>query len=507
MGSFSPLANTTFRNSFFPSGATSAAATVNPKNSAPQNSRILIGFSDAYTNPRQIQEFHDNLRTQKAAQLRSFDQYSPDANRRQWAPMTSHFLYELWLATARIHSNALAIVDFSADRYWTFTDVLREGERVLTNPSPIQFIDGSGPDFIFKLLRAWRAGSLTCPLEPEQSSPSFDTLPTNCEHLKLTSASSGPPKCIAFTGAELAADAANIVSTMLLNEDAPNIGCISLAHSYGFSNLVLPLLLHGIPLFLIPAPLPELILSTAKKARWVTLPAVPALWKTWHETRSVPHNVHVAISAGAPLPLDLEVAIFQRSALKIHNFYGSSECGGIAYDGTSLPRTENCVGSALNNVRLSLSPTGTLVVESDAVGETYFPEPQPALRSGRFETTDLAEIREGVVYLRGRLTDLLNIAGRKASPDAIEAILRTHPAVVECIVFGISEAAQDRSETVVAAVHAKAPVQISDLTTFLSGKLPAWQIPRRWWFTEELAPNNRGKISRAEWKNRYSQKQ
>ena len=56
-----------------------------------------------------------------------------------------------------------------------------------------------------------------------------------------------------------------------------------MAYSYGFSNLVLPLLLHGIPLFLAPAPLPE-ILRGAAKAHWnLTVAGVPALWHAWHK--------------------------------------------------------------------------------------------------------------------------------------------------------------------------------------------------------------------------------
>jgi long-chain acyl-CoA synthetase len=417
--------------------------------------------------------------------------------------MTSQFLYEQWLKTARAHSRELALFDSASATSWTFADLLREADRSTSNPQPIHAVQGSGPEFIFNLLRGWRNGLVTCALDPEQKPPALQTLPPNCEHLKITSASSGPPKCIAFTGPQLAADAANIVSTMGLDTNSPNIACISLAHSYGFSNLILPLLLHGIPLFLVPAPLPELILKTAKQARSVTLPAVPALWKTWHQTKSIPPNISVAISAGAPLPLDLEQQIFQTSHLKIHNFYGSSECGGIAYDRTNTPRTvPNCVGSALDNVRLSLSSTGTLVIESTAVGETYLPEPQPTLRSGRFETTDLAELRDQLVFLHGRASDLLHIAGRKASPDAIESILRTHPAVLECIVFAIQES-DDRVDTVVAALNTKSAVPISDLTQFLSQKIPAWQIPRRWWFTPDLAPNNRGKLSRPDWKRRY----
>ena len=87
------------------------------------------------------------------------------------------------------------------------------------------------------------------------------------------------------------ADAENIVATMGLRADWPNLGVISMAHSYGFSNLVLPLLLHGIPLILAPAPLPEIIRRAAENEPAITLAAVPAMWRAWHEADAIPPGV------------------------------------------------------------------------------------------------------------------------------------------------------------------------------------------------------------------------
>jgi long-chain acyl-CoA synthetase len=422
--------------------------------------------------------------------------------------MSSHFLYEQWLATAQRFSRERALLSCGEDRAWTFQELLDEAEREKASSKAPLFPQGNGAEFILSLLRAWRSGSVACPLDGGQAAPDLANLPEYCAHVKITSASSGPPKCILFRGEQLAADAENIVSTMGLRPEWPNLGCISLAHSYGFSNLVLPLLLHGIPLILAPTPLPEMLTRAARHAPAITLPALPALWKAWHDGRAIPPNTRLAISAGAPLPLPLEREIFEGAGLKIHNFYGSSECGGIAYDRTTAPRSDAAfAGSALDNVRLSLSPQETLVVESAAVGETYWPRGESALAEGRFETTDLAEIRDGVIYLRGRLTDLLNIAGRKASPESIETALRAHPEVLECVVFGLGDPANDRGETVVAAAHTRSAISVADLTQFLSQRIPAWQIPRQWWFTTEIQPNSRGKISRAEWKRRFIEAQ
>jgi acyl-coenzyme A synthetase/AMP-(fatty) acid ligase len=350
---------------------------------------------------------------------------------------------------------------------------------------------------------------VVCPLEPGQAPPTLQgSIPDRFVHFKTTSATTGLPRLIAFTSEQLATDAANIVATMGLRPDLPNLGVISLAHSYGFSNLVLPLLLHGVPLILAGAPLPEIVRRAAALAgRDLTLAAVPALWRTWHESGSIPQNVRLAISAGATLPLQLEEAVFQSSGLKIHNFYGSSECGGIAFDAGEKPRTDTaCAGSPMQNVTLSIAPDGCLAVSSRAVGETYWPEPNAKLCNGVFHTSDLAELTDHGVYLRGRMTDQINVAGRKISPESIERIVLGHPGVRECVVFGVPSPGAERGEAVVACVAVRDGLTAEPLKQFLLSQLPAWQVPREWWFVESLDANQRGKLSRSEWRKRFLQR-
>ena len=298
------------------------------------------------------------------------------------------------------------------------------------------------------------------------------------------------------------ADAENIVVTMGLRPDWPNLGVISLAHSYGFSNLVLPLLLHGIPMILAPAPLPEIIRRAAQKAPAVTLAAVPAMWRAWHAASAIPQNVRLAISAGAPLPVKLEQEVFKSCGVKIHNFLGSTECGGIAYDASEAPRTDAAlVGVPMQNVNLSLNNDGCLVVSSRAVAETYWPEKSDSLGGGIFQTSDLAELKNGQVFLRGRLGDQINVAGRKLSPETIERALLAHPQVRECLVFGTPSRDAERTEIIVAVIVAGAAEM--ELKQFLLQSLPAWQVPREWFFVESLSANARGKISRAEWRMQF----
>ena len=412
-------------------------------------------------------------------------------------------LYQRWRSVAREHAGRIALVDPGGDRQWTFAELAEEAGQQASRPTGLRFQPAHGSDFVFEVLSAWRDGAVLCPLEVGQTPPVIKDPLKGIAHLKTTSASTGVARLVAFTAEQLAADADNIVQTMGLQPDWPNLGVISLAHSYGFSNLVLPLLLHGVPLVLGDSGLPEAIRRAASVLPNVTLPAVPALWRAWHEAGAIPPNTALAISAGAPLPLALEQDVFATSRVKIHNFYGATECGGIAYDNSRTPRTDaTCVGAPMKNVTLSINDDGCLEVRSAAAGQTYWPAPEANLGHGCYRTSDLAEIRQGLVFLRGRASDQINVAGRKVSPEAIERVLSQHPLVRECLVFGAPDAANGRGEIIVACVVAADGANVEALKQFLLGQVPAWQTPREWRFVDSLSPNQRGKLSRAEWRAR-----
>jgi acyl-coenzyme A synthetase/AMP-(fatty) acid ligase len=309
---------------------------------------------------------------------------------------------------------------------------------------------------------------------------------------------------IGLSGAQMAADAEQIVATMGLHEDSPNLGVISLAHSYGFSNLVLPLLLHGIPLILLPSVFPAAVFQEATQWPDVSLPAVPALWQAWANGGKLPSSIRLAISAGAPLPVELERFLFERDGIKVHNFLGASECGGIAYDRTAEPRSDWTVaGTAMKGVQLHIADDGCLEVQSPAVAETYYPDSDDRLGGGIYRSSDLAEMDpSGQIRLLGRSTDLINVAGRKVGPETIEVQIRDHPAVADVLVFSVPEAG-GRNEAIVAAVALKHPVSEMELRNFLGRSLPSWQLPRRWWFLEEIPADIRGKRSRKLWRERF----
>jgi acyl-coenzyme A synthetase/AMP-(fatty) acid ligase len=412
-------------------------------------------------------------------------------------------LYERWLQISRQHASERALSDSVSGVSWTFAEL---DELASAPPAGSGYVcpTGNSPEFVVTVLRAWRHGRVLCPLESGQEPPRIPSPPAGCVHLKTTSGSTGKPRAIAFTAAQLAADADNIVSTMGLRRDWPNLGAISLAHSYGFSNLVTPLLLHGIPLVLAPSALPTAILASSRQLTRLTLAAVPAMWRAWLDAGVIPRQTCLAISAGAPLPLDLERGVFERHQLKVHNFYGATECGGIAYDRSTIPRLDGAsVGSALDGVRLARGDDGCLEVRSAAVAETCWPEPDSRIADGCYRTSDLVEIAGQEIRLQGRVADVINVAGRKIAPETIEAVLRRSPMVRESVVFGVPAPDAARGEVIVACVQPGAATTIEGLRSFAQENLSAWQVPKEWWLVDALEADARGKLSRAIWRTRF----
>jgi long-chain acyl-CoA synthetase len=419
-------------------------------------------------------------------------------------------LYDFWRQVVSEKKQERAVLDLTSKRWWTFQELSAQVERLPSTQEKIVCPIGNNLEFVLELLRAWRDGLVVCPCETQPATDLISfPVPSSIVHLKTTSATTGPKKFVGFTAEQLRTDCENIVSTMGLRPDWPNIGAISLSHSYGFSNLILPLVLKGIPLVLVPFPFPETLREALKTVYSPTLPAVPALWKNWLETRVFEcGQISLAISAGAPLPLDLEAACYQQGGIKIHNFYGATECGGIAYDRTLAPRKDpTLIGTALDGVFLETDANGFLIVKGASVGSGYLPISNDRLVEGIYKTSDMVQLENGQVFLLGRGDDLINYAGRKIAPEIIENALNSHPSVKDCIVF--STPAEDSNHRIISCVVLRPTERMTSrqLQTFLLERLEIWQIPKEFYFLDELPTNERGKRSRADWREKYKRKE
>ena len=322
--------------------------------------------------------------------------------------------------------------------------------------------------------------------------------------LKLTSGTTAAPRAIRFRSAQLLADAEQICDSMGITSDDLNFAVIPLSHSYGFSNLVTPLLVRGVPMAISRDRIPRAVLDDLARTEATVFPGMPLFYQAFGEIAEPPAlpKLRLCISAGAPLTRPVAHAFREKFGRTIHSFYGASECGGICYDREGKAEPEGFVGPALRGVELQpLEPdadTTQLRVRSAAVGDGYFPQPDPEkLGNGFFHPDDLVTIDKAGVRIVGRLSDVINVAGKKVNPAEVEAHLLGHADVRAAVVFGRASALRNE-EVVACVVVAEKETDEAALLEFCRSRLSGWQVPKRIFLLDALPLNERGKISRRE---------
>ncbi len=316
--------------------------------------------------------------------------------------------------------------------------------------------------------------------------------------LKLTSGTTAAPRAIRFRSEQLLADCENICDTMEITARDLNFGVIPISHSYGFSNLLTPLLAHGVALALSGDRIPRAVAHGIAATRATVFPGMPIFYQSLCDLSDAPAlpDLRLCISAGAPLTIELAEKFRAKFGREIHSFYGSSECGGICY--VRRPQAiAGFVGEEMQGVEIEELASSTISVRSRAVGDGYFPEPDEAkLGHGFFMPDDLLEKIGGGFRIVGRVSDLINVAGKKVNPMEIEAeLLRCH-GVRAAVVFACESAR--RNQEVAACVVAERGVSEEELLRQLRAHLSNWQTPRRIHLVDSIPVNERGKTSRRE---------
>ena len=328
--------------------------------------------------------------------------------------------------------------------------------------------------------------------------------------LKLTSGTTAAPRAIRFRSEQLLADCDQICDTMGISDADLNFGVIPISHSYGFSNLLTPLIARGVPLVLSQDRTPRAVLADIAKTDATVFPGMPLFYQAFCEMKNIPPlpKLRVCISAGAPLPIATAKKFRDKFALPIHSFYGASECGGICYDREAKNEIEGFVGSPMKDVDLEMiepgAETSQVRVRSAAVGDGYFPDvDQEKLGNDVFVPDDLLARHGSGFKIVGRISDVINVAGKKVNPAEIEERLLHFPGVRQAVAFGRPAGAGLRNEEVAACVVADVDLRENELMEFCRTALSGWQVPKRIFIVDSIPTNERGKIIRRELAKRF----
>jgi acyl-CoA synthetase (AMP-forming)/AMP-acid ligase II len=114
-------------------------------------------------------------------------------------------------------------------------------------------------------------------------------------------------------------------------------------------------------------------------------------------------------------------------------------------------------------------------------------------------TGDHGELRDGMLFLTTRRTDLILRGGENVYPVEIESCLEGHPQVAEVAVVGVPDDELGQQVLAVVVPHRGQQVDDADLTSYVKERLAYFKVPSQWVVrTDPLPRNALGKLVRAE---------
>lgn len=140
-------------------------------------------------------------------------------------------------------------------------------------------------------------------------------------------------------------------------------------------------------------------------------------------------NVRLCVSGGAPLPPEVWHNFKNRFGIEIVETYGSSETGRIAANTLTLKRLGS-PGKILPTVKVRLNKKSEVLVNSSGLFPGYFRNQTATKKSytndGYFKTGDIGELKDGFLFLKGRISERIRRFGYTISPRDIEWAMHQH---------------------------------------------------------------------------------
>jgi acyl-CoA synthetase (AMP-forming)/AMP-acid ligase II len=283
--------------------------------------------------------------------------------------------------------------------------------------------------------------------------------PDDVALLMYTSGTTGLPKGVMLTHANLAANARAISVEHALGPADRVLAVLPLYHINAFAVTMLAPLAHGGSLVMPPKFSAARFWSQAERGACTWINVVPTMISYLLEGETPPRastaHIRFCRSASAALPPEHHRAFEQKFGIGIVETMGLTETVAPSFSNPLAPgqRKIGSVGRAsgceARVVDAALQPvpdgtTGELVIRGPNVMRGYYKNDEATRASftpgGWLRTGDLGHRdADGFFFVTGRIKELIIKGGENIAPREIDEALLAHPAVLDAAAAGIAD--------------------------------------------------------------------
>jgi malonyl-CoA/methylmalonyl-CoA synthetase len=343
-------------------------------------------------------------------------------------------------------------------------------------------------------------------------------VPARPAMILFTSGTTGRPKGVVTTHANIEAQIRSLVEAWEWSQDDRILLTLPLHHIHGIVNVIGCALWRGARCDVLPAFDAAEVIGRLTSGELTLYMAVPTIYhrliahleqiseEDRDRFREGVGMLRLMVSGSAALPVPVMERWRELSGHTLLERYGMTEIGmGLSnsYRGKRYP---GLVGTPLPGVEVRLVDddgvetgdglAGEIQVRGPSVFREYWERPEDTAEAftseGWFRTGDTAVVEEGRYRILGRTSvDILKTGGEKVSALEIEELLLSHEAVSEAAVVGIDD--PEWGQRVVAVVVPSAEIGGEALRAWLKTRLAPHKVPKEIHLADSLPRNAMGK--------------
>ncbi len=377
-------------------------------------------------------------------------------------------------------------------------------------------------DFLIDYFALHQTGCVVAPLEKDMPEATFQKIcaqlcphavPEGSADILYTTGSTGKPKGVIVSHQAIVADAENLIDGQGFSSELAFVVNGPLNH-IGSLSKIYPVVMLGATLIIVDglkdmnAFFGAFDYPSSRMATFLVPASIRILLQFAAERlASLADKIEfIETGAAAISQSDMEALCRLMPSTRLYNTYASTETGIISTYNYNAGKCETgCLGRPMKHSEIIITERGLIACKGKTLMTGYVGDPEltaTVLRDGIVYTSDLGLIdAEGMLHLRGREDDVINVGGFKVAPTEVEDAALSFPDVKDCVCIAVDHLITGKALKLLVVMKEGEELDKRGLACHLKSRLETYKIPLLYSQTDRIERTFNGKINRKYYAN------